>query len=119
VTGEFRPVTVVELSEFSRKAAGVLQEDEIAAIIGFLAYRPQAGELIQGTGGVRKLRWNLTGKGKRGGARVIYYYCDLDTPLFLITMFTKGQKSDLSPAEKAQARLFVQSLKDDRKRSKK
>ena len=60
----------------------MLSDEELALLIDYLAYNPAAGDLIPGAGGVRKLRWGLQGRGKRGGARVIYFYHDAEMPLF-------------------------------------
>lgn len=92
--------TIVELPEFIRKAQSVLKEGEKASIIGYLAVHPLSGDLIQGTGGIRKLRWSAQGKGKSGGVRVIYYCHNESIPLFLLTVFGKGEKANLSKAER-------------------
>ena len=55
---------------------------------------------MQGTGGIRKLRWSAHGKGKRGGVRIIYYFNNKTMPLFLLTVFGKGKKANLSKAER-------------------
>ncbi|MCS5587591.1 MAG: type II toxin-antitoxin system RelE/ParE family toxin [Porticoccaceae bacterium] len=55
---------------------------------------------MQGTGGIRKLRWSALGKGKSGGVRVIYYYHHTEIPLFLLTVFGKGEKANLSKSER-------------------
>ncbi len=92
--------TIVELPEFIRKAQSLLKEEEKLSIINYLAAHPQSGELMQGTGGIRKLRWSAQGKGKSGGVRVIYYYHNATIPLFLLTVFGKGEKANLSKAER-------------------
>ena len=96
----WRPVTVVETGVFRRFAEGLIGEDGIAALIDFLASRPEAGDLIEGTGGIRKLRWRIPGKGKRGGARVIYYYHSLAVPLLLLTVYGKSAQADMTHDEK-------------------
>lgn len=113
-----RLLTVVELPEFLRQAEGVWSESERAAFIDYIAANPTAGVVIEGTGGVRKVRWAREGTGKRGGVRVIYYYHDDEMPLFLISVFAKSSKADLSFAEKADARLLVRTLKQHRKERK-
>ncbi len=75
-------VTLVEFPEFQKKAASLLSEEELLELKTFLASNPEAGDLIQGTGGVRKLRWASQGQGKRGGNRIIYYFQDLRFPHF-------------------------------------
>lgn len=92
--------TIVELPEFIRRASPLLKEEEKSHIINYLAAHPQSGDLMQGTGGIRKLRWSAHGKGKSGGVRVIYYYHNEGTPLFLLTVFGKGEKANLSKAER-------------------
>jgi len=68
---------------------------------------PAAGVVIPGTGGVRKLRWGLQGRGKRGGARIVYFYHNLDLPLFVLSVFVKNQRTDLSQDEKNRLRRVV------------
>ncbi len=90
------PLTVVETPEFIAASRKLLTDDERQLLIDYLAGNPLAGSVIQGTGGVRKLRWGLEGRGKRGGARIIYFYHDHGMPLFVLTAFAKNQRSDLS-----------------------
>jgi hypothetical protein len=66
------PITIIETPEFLSATRKLVTEEERAVLVDYLAHNPAAGELIPGTGGVRKLRWGLEGRGKRGGARVIY-----------------------------------------------
>ena len=74
-------LTVAELPEFIRIADKLLTESERLDIIRYLAERPKAGDLMEGTGGVRKLRWGRGGQGKSSGIRVIYYFHDEVMPL--------------------------------------
>lgn len=104
------PVTVVELKAFVAKAAGLFSEDEREALVEFLSYNPLAGAVIKGTGGIRKLRWGAKGKGKSGGARVIYFFHDDEMPLFLLTAYGKNEKADLAPDEKAEFREMIDVL---------
>jgi len=94
------PVAVVETPEFLAATRKLMDEDERAALVDFLANNPVAGDLIPGTGGVRKLRWGLEGRGKRGGARVIHFYHNDTLPLFIVSIFAKNQKADLTAAER-------------------
>jgi hypothetical protein len=91
--------TIVELPEFLRKSQDLLTNEEKLSLINYLAAHPQAGDLMQGTGGIRKLRWAAQGRGKSGGVRVIYYYHNGTVPLFLLTVFGKGEKANLSKSE--------------------
>lgn len=110
-----RLITVVELPEFLRDAAKVWSDDERMAFIDYIAAHPLAGVVVEGTGGIRKVRWSKEGMGKRGGVRVIYYYHNDDAPLFLVSMFAKNTKADMNAKEKAQAQLFVRTLKSHAK----
>lgn len=76
-----------------------MYDAERAELVNYLAYHPAAGVVIPGTGGVRKLRWGLEGRGKRGGARVIYYYHDMEMPLYLMTAYAKNERENLNQAE--------------------
>ena len=69
-------------------------------MVAFIGAKPEAGEVIPETGGVRKIRWALAGKGKRGGARVIYYHHSERLPVFLLAAFAKNEKANLSRAER-------------------
>jgi hypothetical protein len=103
-------VTVVETPEFISRAGKLLTEAEHDALIGYLAANPTAGDLIQGTGGIRKFRWALAGRGKRGGARVIHFFHSLDLPVFALTMFAKNERADLSQAERNEFRELTKAL---------
>ena len=92
---------VVETAPFIAAArAARLSNGEIDRIIDSLARRPDAGDPIQGTGGARKVRFAGRAKGKSGGYRVITFYSGSDVPVFLLTVFAKGERADLSKAER-------------------
>lgn len=103
-------MTIAESPEFSRQARQLLTEAEVDELIEFLAIHPQAGAIMQGTGGVRKLRWAREGKGKSGGTRVIYYFHNETIPLFLLTIYGKGRKDNLSKSERNQLAKLVKIL---------
>jgi hypothetical protein len=85
------------------------------AAIDYLAAHYKEGEIIPGTGGVRKLRVPLTGRGKSGGGRVIYYYYDDDCPVFAFSFYTKNQKSNLSKKEVNDLYKIIQKIKKEMK----
>lgn len=91
--------TIVELPEFIKRSDKLLSASEKDELISHLAKHAKSGDLMTGTGGIRKLRWSAQGKGKSGGVRVIYYYYNKSIPLFLLTVFGKGEKANLSKAE--------------------
>ncbi len=100
------------MPEFIRRAAELLTESERRAVIDYLAEHPRAGDLMQGTGGIRKLRWGRGSRGKSGGARVIYYYHDQRIPLYLLTVFGKNEKDNLSKSERNDLAKLVSLLID-------
>lgn len=105
-----RPITVAETHLFGRQADKIWSEDELAGLVDYLALNPEAGKVIPGTGGVRKLRWGRTGSGKRGGARAIYYYFLDDHPLYLLFAYAKAQAEDMSADEKKRVAILVDAI---------
>lgn len=103
-------LTVAELPEYLRTAGKLLADADRRAIVDHLAAHPTAGDLIEGTGGVRKLRWARGGRGKSGGARVIYYFHSEVMPLYLLTMFAKNERANLSKAERNALAALVDVL---------
>ena len=96
----FPLVTVVVTAAFSARAKGRMTPSEIEAGIDFLAANPFRGDLIQGTGGIRKVRFAVGTRGKRGGVRIVYYFHNEAMPVFLLTVFAKNEKDNLSKAER-------------------
>jgi hypothetical protein len=93
--------TVVELPEFIRQAEHVgLSDGEREDIIDNLAAHPELGDEIAGTGGMRKLRVAAPGKGKSGGYRVITFFSGAEMPVFLVTVYAKSQKRNITEKEK-------------------
>jgi len=103
--------TVVETPEFRRAAkASGLAATELERIIDHLARRPDAGELIPGTGGARKVRFRGRGHGTSGGYRVVTAWADTRTPVFLLAVFAKGDRIDLTPVERNELRDLIQQI---------
>ena len=103
--------TVMETPIFTRRADALLSAQERTDLITLLAWNPLAGDVIQGTGGVRKLRFAGGGRGKRGAFRVIYYVLTDELPIVAITLYGKNEKSDLTQAERDGARRIVDAMK--------
>ena len=101
---------VAELPSYSRIADKLLTAEERQDLIDYLAEHPKAGDIMEGTGGVRKLRWRRGGQGKSGGVRIIYYYQDDFMPLYLLTLFAKGDKANLTKAERNELAGLVDVL---------
>ena len=104
------PVSVVETETFMRQIDAVLSTASREELIGFLAFNPEAGQVIPGTGGVRKVRWSVAGTGKRGGLRVIYYFHSERMPLFLLMAYAKSRKTNLRRAEEAALRKIADAI---------
>ena len=88
--------TFVETKLFTRLIDEYLSDDEYAALQLSLAINPEAGDVIKGTGGVRKMRWSGSGRGKRGGLRVIYYLRLQNGQIWLLTAYAKNVKDNIS-----------------------
>ena len=78
-----------------------MTDDEQRSLVDLIAGNPTCGVLLVGTGGLRKVRVAVGGKGTSGGARVIYYFFSARAPVFLLEAFAKGEKDNLSRAERA------------------
>ena len=85
---------------FEKQVDELLSDDEFALFQGFLFSNPKAGAVIQQTGGLRKVRWAIKGRGKSGGVRVIYFYVTAAAQIRLIAIYRKGIKDNLNAAEK-------------------
>ena len=103
--------TVAETPTFSRQARKLFSEGEKRELIDYLAGNPKAGAEIPGTGGVRKLRFAALGRGKRGGARVIYFYGGERMPIYALLAYSKADKTDLSPRERLAVAALVEAIR--------
>ncbi len=102
--------TIVELPEYKKQVQKHLSKSDSDLLINYLAEHPKAGDVIQGTGGIRKLRWAKSGSGKSGGVRVVYYYHNESMPLFLLSLFGKNEKANLTNAERNLLAKFTSIL---------
>ena len=112
-------ITVGMTQVFLRDAEAILDENDLFALAAYLACNPKAGDIIPRTGGVRKLRWKLAGRGKRGGARVIYFYYDQEIPLYVFAIYAKNEKDDLNAQEKKELQSLTREIVASRKRKRK
>ena len=97
----------VETSIFTQRITKLLTDDEYHDLQAMLAEHPRAGDVIPGAGGLRKLRWRATGRGKRGGLRVIYYRWSEDH-LYMIFVYDKARQGDLTPEQLKALRAYVE-----------
>ena len=88
-------LTFVETTLFTRLVRNYFTDDEYAALQNSIVANPEAGDLIRGSGGVRKLRWGLAGRGKRGGVRVIYYLQLQQGQVWMLTLYAKNEADSI------------------------
>jgi hypothetical protein len=107
----------VESTVFTDRVYDYFTDDEYAAFQFALAAEPTAGDVIQGTGGLRKVRWSdpRRRKGKRGGVRIIYFIIDDDGVIYLLTIFDKDEMIDLDARERRALKALVDDEKDARR----
>jgi hypothetical protein len=99
------------MTAFTRKADRLWSIVERDEFIDFIARNPDAGDVIEGTGGARKVRWTRGGIGKRAGTRIITYFYDETMPLFLFHLFAKSEQSDIGPDDKRSLAATIAALK--------
>jgi hypothetical protein len=104
-------LTFVEAPRFTELVTELWSDVEFAAFQLFLAQRPDAGDVVPGLGGLRKVRWAAKGQGKRGGARVIYLHLPRSGLIYLFYVYTKGDLTDLDQPQKRRLRLAVDEIK--------
>ena len=109
--------TVAETPTFTRQASKLFTDDEKRELIDLLATDPLAGDVIPGTGGVRKLRFAVAGTGKRGGGRVVYYYLDDVTPVYALLAYAKSARTDLTPVERRTVARLATAIRTETRRS--
>lgn len=97
---------------FTKQAQDLFEDDEYRLFQLDLVARPDAGDVIPGLGGLRKIRWGAKGKGKRGGARIIYLLIPKPGIIYLFYAYTKGDITDLSTGQKKRLRQAVEEIKN-------
>jgi len=104
-------LTVVETPTFLKDVKRVgLSEEEHRSLVNFLAANPLAGVIMEGSGGVRKVRFAGEGRGKSGAYRVVYYFHDATIPLFALALFAKNEKANLTMAERNALRAILPQI---------
>jgi len=103
----------VETSHFTKLLDGYLSDEEYRELQNHLIGHSDAGAVIRGSGGVRKVRWGAGAKGKSGGVRVIYYWVKADHQIFFLTIYGKGEKENLSTADLKRVIKLLEELTSD------
>lgn len=92
-------MVIIETSIFTHQLEDLMPDDDYRKLQAALVGNPELGQLIRGSGGLRKARWGLPGRGKSGGARVIYYWAVNDEELFMLLIYSKSEQDDLTPEQ--------------------
>ncbi|MBA3072982.1 MAG: transcriptional regulator [Anaerolineae bacterium] len=100
----------IEAVAFTKHVSDYLSDDEYAGFQSYLLQNPDSGKIIKGSGGIRKVRWATTGKGKSGGVRIIHYYKKSDFEIWLLTIYSKSEVASI-PAHTL--RLIAEEIEND------
>jgi hypothetical protein len=100
----------VETPIFTRQVIGALTDEQYGLLQSSLVARPDSGDLIRGSGGIRKFRWALPGRGKRGGVRLIYFWRVSESQILMLTMYAKNEQANLTSAQVRQLAKVVEDL---------
>jgi mRNA-degrading endonuclease RelE of RelBE toxin-antitoxin system len=101
-------MVIIETSIFTKRILEVLSDDEYRELQQVLAKDPKKGTIIPGGGGLRKIRWTAGGRGKRGGARIIYYWFVSGSIVLMLFVFKKNERSDITKAQMKVLRTIVE-----------
>lgn len=100
-------MVIFETSIFTKKIIALLNDEEYRTLQNILVERPDSGDIIQGSGGIRKIRWGASGRGKRGGARVIYYWATQNDQIFMLYAYPKNERENLTKDQLSVLRAVV------------
>ncbi len=101
----------IETPIFSKQVIEVLTDEQYGLLQASLVAKPNAGDLIKGSGGLRKFRWALPGRGKSGGVRIVYFWRVSESQIIMLTMYAKNAQANLTPAQLKQLAKLVETLK--------
>ncbi len=108
----YNEMIFIESKLFEKLREKYLEDESYRELQNFLLEQPLSGDVIQGTGGLRKLRWSANGKGKKGGIRTIYLYITQKSHIHFLTLYAKNEVSDLTSDEKKILKRIVEELKN-------
>ncbi len=101
-------MVIIETPIFTRRIQAILADDEYRLLQAQLVQKPDAGKIIPGSGGLRKLRWSASGRGKRGGARVLYYWFVSPEVILMLFAYPKNERDDLTQDQLKQLKKIVE-----------
>ena len=101
-------MVIIETSIFTRQVQAFLDDDDYRRLQTVLVIRPDAGDLIPGGGGLRKIRWGTHGRGKRGGVRLIYYWAAKQDRILMLLMYAKNEQDDLTAEQLKVLRRIIE-----------
>jgi hypothetical protein len=105
------PITLAEMESYSRDADEWFKYEEHERLKEFLALHPESGDVIPGLGGVRKLRWPIKNRSKNGGGvRIVYYFRDLNMPLYLLALYREGERIKLDARSRREVAKLIEGL---------
>ena len=108
-------MVIFETSIFTKKIIVILNDEEYRTLQNILVEKPDSGDIIQGSGGIRKIRWAASGRGKRGGARVIYYWATQHDQIFMLYAYAKNERENLTKDQLSVLRaVVVAEFKDEK-----
>lgn len=107
-------MVIIETRIFTRRIKELMDDDEYRALQETLVNRPDMGDIVQGTGGLRKIRWTQEGRGKSGGVRVIYYWMTENEQLYMLYVYQKSKQEDLTAEQKKDLKSIVERWSDEK-----
>jgi len=108
-------MVIIETSMFTKKIRNLLNDEEYRTLQNILVEMPSSGKIVQGSGGIRKIRSGGSGRGKRGGIRVIYYWATNHDQIFMLYAYAKNERDDLTKDQLSMLRKAVVSEFEDEK----
>ncbi len=107
-------MVIIETSIFTKLITEMMKDDEYRLLQESLIIKPDVGAIIKGSGGLRKARWKLEGKGKRGGVRYIYYWVNEDDQIIMLYAYRKSKQETLTNEQKALLKSAIERWKDEK-----
>jgi len=101
-------MVIVETTIFTRQVQSLLDDEDYRRLQTILVVRPDAGDLIPGSGGLRKMRWGVQDRGKRSGVRIIYYWAVRQDRILMLLIYAKSEQDDLSAAQLKVLRRMIE-----------